>query len=147
MNIFTFTGNLGKDCEIKATQSGKTMCIFSVAVKSGYGDNVKTTWPRCIIFGKRAEGGLREYLIKGAQVCVSGELSLDEWQDNNGVTQKMLSVNVREIDLIGGKQSGLPDSQQSAAVPSSVAQPSAQGTQNESEAFQQPDDFDSDIPF
>ena len=140
MNIFTFTGNLGKDCEIKATQSGKTMCIFSVAVKSGYGDNVKTTWPRCVIFGKRAEGGLREYLIKGAQVCVSGELSLDEWQDNNGATQKMLSVNVREIDLIGGKQS--------AAVPSSVAQPSAQGTpQNESQAFQQSDGFDSDIPF
>ena len=138
MNIFTFTGNLGKDCEIKATQSGTTMCVFSVAVKSGYGENVKTAWPRCTLFGKRAEGGLPQYLKKGAQVCISGELSLDEWQDNNGVTQKMLNVNVREIDLVGGKQS--------AAVPSSVAQPSAQGT-SQSQAFQQPDGFDDDFPF
>ena len=137
MNIFTFTGNLGKDCEVKYLQSGTATCTFSVAVKSGFGDNVKTSWPRCTIFGKRAESKLPEYLKKGAQVCVSGELSLDEWQDQGGTTQRMLSVNVREIDLIGGNT-------QSAAAPTpSAAQPSAQGN------FQQPDNFDpdQDIPF
>jgi len=137
MNIFTFTGNLGKDCEVKYLQSGTATCTFSVAVKSGFGDNVKTSWPRCTIFGKRAESKLPEYLKKGAQVCVSGELSLDEWQDQGGTTQRMLSVNVREIDLIGGNP-------QSAAAPTpSAAQPSAQGN------FQEPQGFDDDqeIPF
>ena len=138
MNIFTFTGNLGKDCEVKYLPSGKAVCTFSVAVKSGYGDNVKTSWPRCTIFGKRAEGGLPQYLKKGAQVCISGELSLDEWQGQDGTTQKMLSVNVREVDLIGAK-----DPQQSAAVLLSAAQPSAQGNFQEPEGF----DPDLDIPF
>ena len=140
MNIFTFTGNLGKDCEVRYLPSGTATCTFSVAVKSGIGDNVKTSWPRCTIFGKRAESKLPDRLKKGAQVCVSGELSLDEWQGQDGTNQKMLSVNVIKIDLIGGKQ----DSQQSAAAPTpSAAQPSAQGN------FQQPDNFDpdQDIPF
>ena len=129
MNCFIFTGNLGQDAEVKNLPSGTTLCTFSVAVKTGYGDKAKTIWPRCTIFGKRAEGGLPQYLVKGAQVCISGELSLDEWQDQQGIKQKSLSVNVREIDLIGGKQSA------------SVAQPTAQGN------FQAPDNFDDDIPF
>ena len=137
MNIFTFTGNLGKDCEVKYLQSGTATCTFSVAVKSGFGDNVKTSWPRCTIFGKRAESKLPEYLKKGAQVCISGELSLDEWQGQDGTAQKMFSVNVIKINLIGGNP------QSAAARTPSAAQPSAQGN------FQQPDNFDpdQDIPF
>ena len=133
MNCFIFTGNLGQDAEVKNLPSGTTLCSFSVAVKSGYGDNIKTSWPRCTIFGKRAEGGLPQRLKKGAQVCISGELSLDEWQGQDGTVQKMLSVNVREIDLIGGKQ----DSQQSAPQQQNAPQQAPQGM----------DSFDDDIPF
>jgi len=103
MNIFTFTGNLGKDCEVRSTQSGMSVCSFSVAVKSGYGDNQKTTWVSCTLFGKRAEGQLPQYLTKGAQVAISGEAFMDEWQ-KDGVTNKMLKVNVDKLDLIGGVQ-------------------------------------------
>jgi len=131
MNIFTFTGNLGQNAEVKHLPFGTAVCSFSVAVKSGYGDKEKTTWVRCVLFGKRAEGGLPQYLVKGAQVCISGEISLDEWQDTQGITNKALSVNVREIDLIGGKQT--------ATAP----QPS-----NQSQQFQQPEDLgQDDIPF
>ena len=58
MNNWNFTGNLGKDAETKTTPSGTSVCTFSVAVKSGYGDNQKTTWANCSLFGKRAESGL-----------------------------------------------------------------------------------------
>jgi len=134
MNCFIFTGNLGQDAEVKNLPSGTTLCSFSVAVKSGYGDKEKTIWVKCNIFGKKAEGGLPQYLVKGAQVCISGELSLDEWQDQQGIKQKSLSVNVREIDLIGGKQS--------AAAPQPAPRQS-----NQTQQFQQPDGFqDSDIP-
>jgi len=101
MNNWTFTGNLGKDCEVRTTQSGMTVCTFSVAVKSGYGDNAKTTWANCALFGKRAEGGLPQYLVKGAQVCISGEACLDEWE-KDGVKNKTLKVNVDKLDLVGG---------------------------------------------
>lgn len=130
MNIFTFTGNLGKDCEVKTTQSGMSVCSFSVAVTSGYGDKKKTTWVACALFGKRAEGGLPQYLKKGASVGVSGEATLDEWQGNDGTIQKMLKVNVDKLDLLGSQkqQSNQPQIQQ---------QPPAQVDQS----------FEDDIPF
>lgn len=83
--------------------SGDSVVNFSVAVKSGYGDKEKTNWVRCALFGKRAEGGLPQYLTKGAQVIVSGELELQEWEGQNG-KGSALSVRVSEITLAGGKQ-------------------------------------------
>lgn len=105
MNVFIFTGNLGRDAEVKHLPSGSTVCEFSVAVKSGFGENAKTTWVRCALFGKRAEGGLPQYLVKGAQVAVSGELELQEWEGQNG-KGAAVAVRVQEVDLIGGKGEG-----------------------------------------
>ena len=139
MNKFIFTGNLGQDAEVKATQTGMMVCSFSVAVKSGYGDKAKTTWVNCALFGKRAEGALPQYLKKGTQVAISGELSLDEWQGQDGTTQKSLKLNVDDLDLIGGQ----------AQAPKPQAH-------NPSRQFQAPpvpqapagfDNFDDDIPF
>jgi len=105
MNLFSFTGNLGKDAEVKHTASGTALCEFSVAVKSGYGDKEKTNWVRCVMFGKKAEGQLPQYLRKGTQVAISGELELQEWEGANG-KGAALAVTVQNIDLIGGKQDG-----------------------------------------
>jgi single-strand DNA-binding protein len=112
MNIFTFTGNLGKDAEIKTTQSGTSLMSFSVAVKSGYGDNAKTNWINCAMFGKRTEGQLINYLKKGTQVAISGEYELKEWQSQDGTQNKMPSVRINELDLIGGKSDSAPQQQQ-----------------------------------
>jgi single-strand DNA-binding protein len=103
MNKFLFTGNLGKDAELKATASGTSVLSFSVAVKSGYGDNAKTNWIHCAMFGKRAEGRVIDFLKKGAQVAISGEFELKEWDSQDGTKNKMPSVRVDELDLIGGK--------------------------------------------
>jgi single-strand DNA-binding protein len=130
MNKFIFTGNLGKDAEVKVTQSGMSVCSFSVAVKSGYGDKEKTTWANCALFGKRAEGQLPQYLTKGAQVCISGQLTLDEWKGEDGTTQKSLKVNVDDLDLIGGKSES----------------PAQRQPQQQAQAPGEDGDFDS-IPF
>ncbi len=105
MNLFSFTGNLGKDAEVKHMQSGTALCEFSVAVKSGYGDKEKTNWVRCVMFGKKAEGQLPQYLVKGTQVAISGELELQEWEGANG-KGAALAATVQNIDLIGGKPQG-----------------------------------------
>lgn len=138
MNIWNFTGNLGKDGEVKYLPSGEAICTFSVAVSSGYGDKKKTTWANCAIFGKQASGTLPSYLTQGTSVAVSGEVTLEEWQGQDGSKQKSLKVSVIKIDLIGssqGKNSPQNASQQRAPVHSSQQQPAG---------F---DSFDDDIPF
>ena len=133
MNVFTFSGNLGKDAEVRHLQSGTAVCSFSVAVRSGYGDNEKTTWVRCALFGKRAEGGLVQYLKKGVQVVVSGELSLNEYQTGSGESRSSIEVRVNEIDLMSRNNASQTGSQPEAQVQQSKTMP---------------DNFeDSDMPF
>jgi single-strand DNA-binding protein len=107
MNLFAFSGNIGRDCEVRTTQSGASVASFSVAVNSGYGDKKKTTWVRCLLFGKRAEGGLIQYLTKGTQVEVTGELSVSEWSDKtSGENKYQVEVVVSTVGLIGGRSGG-----------------------------------------
>lgn len=104
MNVFTFSGNLGRDAEQRYTQSQKAVVSFAVPVKSGFGDNQKTTWVDCALWGKRAEGKLHEHLKKGTFVVVSGEAKLETYPKNDGTEGAKLSVNVREISLGGAKR-------------------------------------------
>ena len=111
MNKFIFSGNLGRDAEVSATQTGTTLCKFSVAVKSGWGERQQTMWINCVIFGKRAEGGLPQYLTKGRKVFVTGELSHREYQKKDGTFGSSLEVNVEDVELAGG-QDDAPQQQQ-----------------------------------
>lgn len=155
MNIFTFTGNLGKDAELKSTQAGNHVLTFTVAVKSGYGDREKTNWVHCSVFGKRAEGNLVSYLTKGQQVAVSGEFELKEWQAQDGTQNKMPSVLVRELDLVGGKPSGNAITHNAAQGAYQQPRQQPQGFQNAPNQATQPaqpgpggfEDFDDDISF
>ena len=99
MNLFAFTGNLGKGAETRQAGSS-TVCSFSVAVQSGYGDKQTTTWVRCNLWGKRAEGKLPGYLTTGQQVAITGELSNREYE-KDGQKRYSLEVNVNSLDLIG----------------------------------------------
>lgn len=128
MNLFACTGNIGSDAETRYTKDGLAIASWSVAVKSGYGGREKTMWVKCSLFGKRAEGGLVQYLKKGSQIAVSGELSLNEWTGKDGSTKTSLELKVSEIDLIGGKK----DTSNHA---------------NHSPAPAPDADFDDDIPF
>ena len=92
------TGRLGKDAEVRQTQSG-AVAGFSVATDVGYGDRKQTLWFDCSIWGKRAESGLIQYLTKGQQVAISGELSERE---HEGKVYKQIRVD--GLDLMGGKQ-------------------------------------------
>jgi len=116
MNCYCFTGRLGRDAESRRTQKGDSVANFPVAVKTGYGQNEKTMWVRCALFGKRAEGGLIQYLTKGAQVAVSGELSLDEFTKKDGTTATNLECRVNDVTLIGGKRDNGGSSDTDASV-------------------------------
>ena len=131
MNVFSFTGNLGKDAEVRVTTTGKSVCSFSVAVKSGFGDKASTTWVRCTLWGKRGES-LAPYLIKGQQVVVSGEAKLSEWTNRDGENKANLECRVNDVTLVGGKQVG---ESQPRPAKQAVKQPEI------------PDFDDEDLPF
>jgi single-strand DNA-binding protein len=104
MNVFTFTGNLGKDAEMRHTANNDAIVSFSVAVKSGFGKNEKTAWVKCNLWGKRGEA-IVDYLKKGTQVGVSGEFGMSEWTDKDGNKRTDPEVRVNDVTLLGGKPS------------------------------------------
>ena len=154
MKVYTFTGRLSRDCEQRFTQAGMAMCSFSVAVDYGFGDRKGTNWVRCTLFGKRAEGGLPQYLKKGTQVAVSGELRISEYDRNDGTKGTSVDVNVDNVDLIGGRNDagqggGQGGGYQQQSAPQQQLQQAPAGNKD---PFDQQPGFnsapsDDDIPF
>ncbi|KAA1053885.1 single-stranded DNA-binding protein [Azospirillum argentinense] len=105
MNIWHFNGRLGRDAELRSTQSGDKVLSFAVANDVGYGDSKTTQWVDCSIWGRRAEA-LAPVLKKGREVSVAGEVTLREFERRDGTTDKALTVRVLELDLHGGQSQG-----------------------------------------
>lgn len=132
-NVFTFTGTVGRDAERRYLPSGQALLTVTVANNVGFGDKQKTNWVRVNVWGKRAEGNLLDYLKKGQQVFCSGELTLNEYQGQDGTTKSNLELNANIVDLVGKRSD--QSTQQNA--PAQQQPPSASTT----------NDFDDDIPF
>lgn len=96
INVFTFSGNLGRDAEQRFTAGGDSVVQFSVPVTSGFGDKEITSWVRCAMFGDRGTKVL-QYLKKGQLVGVSGEFAARPWTNKEG--QEQLSIEVRVNSL------------------------------------------------
>ncbi|TXK94571.1 single-stranded DNA-binding protein [Methylococcaceae bacterium CS5] len=125
-NVFSFTGTVGRDAEVRTTPNGQTVLNVTVANNIGFGDRQQTIWVRVALWGKRAEGQLQNYLKKGQQVFVSGELSQREYQANDGTTRTSLELNANIIDLLGKRNEQ-----------GSVAQPQHEKTPQQQQQQQQ----------
>lgn len=134
LNVWSFTGRLGRDAEIRHLSSGTSVLEFSPAVDVGFGDKKTTLWPKCSLFGDRGPK-VAPYLIKGQQVAVSGEVQMREWTDKDGGKRPSLEVRVNAVELIGGKRDDAPAASHSAPARSAPAA--------KAPAF----DEDEDIPF
>jgi single-strand DNA-binding protein len=139
MNVFTFTGNLGREC--RTANNGTAVCNFAVAVKSGFGDNATTLWIDCALWGKQAESKLVNYLVKGQLVSVSGELGMREHEGKS-----YLTCRVSSISLVGGQSQGGQNNAPQAQPQQKQAAPQQQ--QSQPAPMAEPDfDFDDTIPF
>lgn len=105
-NSINFVGRLGKDSERKQITNGQ-MLKFTVGESVGYGEKKTTNWWNCSLFGKQAEGSLMDYLVKGAQVFIVGEVTISQGQD--GKTYNNLRIT--HIELTGSR----PNQQQTTA--------------------------------
>jgi single-strand DNA-binding protein len=97
MNNYSAIGRIGRDAEVRKTDAGDSVLNTSLAVDSGFGAKKQTLWFDLSLWGKRAES-LVQYLKKGAQVGVSGELGTREHNDKT-----YLTLRVQEVSLLGGK--------------------------------------------
>ena len=103
-NVLSFTGTCGRDAEVRYLPSGQAVLNVTVANNIGYGDKQQTLWIQvALVWGKRAEGALKDYLKKGQQVFVSGELTQSEYKANDGSTKTALELNASILDLLARK--------------------------------------------
>lgn len=165
VNKVIILGNLGNDPEIKYMPSGAAVANLTVATSESWKDKAtgeqkeKTEWHRVAIFGKLAEVA-GEYLRKGSQVYLEGQLQTRKWQDQQGQDRYTTEVVVQGFNgvmqMLGGKQGqqggqqqqgwGQPQQPQQQA-PKQHQQQAPQQQRPQPQYNEPPMDFDDDIPF
>jgi len=90
VNKVILVGNLGRDPEIRSTQSGQKVANLSVATSEQWRDKQsgerreRTEWHRVVIFNENLCDVVEKYLRKGMKVYVEGQLQTRKWQDQSG---------------------------------------------------------------
>lgn len=102
------TGALGNDCEVREVGEKKAI-KFNVAVNQDYKDNdgnkvEKTEWVRAVLWKSGSQSTkIADYLKKGQKVYIEGIPSSEGYESKEGGVKSALSVNVKDIELIGSK--------------------------------------------
>jgi single-strand DNA-binding protein len=147
MNSITLDGRVVADAELRYTPGGDPVLSFRVASDIGFGDKKTTNWFACQAWGKRGEA-LQQYLKKGQQVTVYGQLTLREWQDKEGIKRLSPDVRVSEISLQGGKrEDGDGGGHSQEAAPPQRREQTANQQRQETKPAPRMDEMDDDIPF
>ncbi len=172
VNKVILVGHLGQDPEIRYMPNGGAVANITLATSEKWRDKAtgeqreKTEWHRVALFGKIAEV-VAEYLRKGSEVYIEGQLQTRKWQDQSGQDRYTTEVVVQPykgtMQMLGGKrqeswgQPQQPSSPQQRPAPqqrASQQQAPNQGgwgqqqpQQAQPQYNEPPMDFDDDIPF
>lgn len=116
VNKVILVGNLGRDPEIRTTQSGGKIAQLSVATSETWRDKntqerkEKTEWHRVVIFNDRLVDVVERYLKKGAKVYIEGQLQTRKWTDQQGqekyTTEVVLQGFKGELTMLDGRSGG-----------------------------------------
>jgi single-strand DNA-binding protein len=120
LNKVMLIGRLGRDPELKYTQSGQPVVSLNMATDESYtkdGQKVEQTeWHRLTAWGKTAEI-MGKYLAKGSLIFVEGKLQTRQWQDKEGNTRYTTEIMVRQFQFLETKGQGQGQSQNAAPAP------------------------------
>lgn len=109
VNKVILIGNLGRDPEVRYTQSGSAVTNLRLAVgeRKKEGDNWvdHTEWMDVVAFGKTAEN-CGQYLEKGSKVYVEGRLQTRKWTDKDGNDRYSTEVVAARINFLSMKPKG-----------------------------------------
>jgi len=106
VNKVIIIGNLGRDPEIKYTQSNVPVANFSVATSESWKDKnsgewqEKTEWHRVVAWRHLAERA-EKYLRKGKQVYVEGRLETRKWTGNDGQDRYTTEIIANQLMMLG----------------------------------------------
>ena len=154
VNKAILVGNLGNDPETKYTQGGMAITKISLATtsvrKDKDGNNQEQTqWHRVTFFGKLGEIA-GEYLKKGSQVYVEGEIRYDKYTGQDGVEKFFTEIVANEMQMLGGRGDGGGGGGGGYERGGGGGRPQRQEQQQRREPAQRPpaEEFpDDDIPF
>ena len=145
LNKVLLIGRLGADPEIKQMVNGKSVARLSLATSQNWKDKntgekkEKTEWHRIVVFNEGLINVIQQYLKKGAQIYVEGQLSTRKWKDEQTGQDKystevvIQGYNSSLTMLGGGNQNNIP------------SQDTKKNFDDSSQVVQ--NDLDDDIPF
>lgn len=148
VNKVIVVGNLGADAETRYTANGSAITTIRVATSESWTDKAtgqkqeRTEWHRVKFFGRLAEIA-GEYLKKGAQVYVEGQLRTDKYTDKEGIERFSTDIVASEMQMLGGRESG---GGQSAGRRQATKGSERERDRDLGPDYVRPDDSD-DIPF
>ncbi len=113
LNKVCLLGRLGRDPEVRTTQNGKEIANFSIATSEKWtaqdGQKTeKTEWHRIVCFNDGLTRVIKEYVKKGSQVYIEGQLQTRKWQDQQGQDKYSTEIVMKNfaatLILLGGKE-------------------------------------------
>ncbi|MFP4476381.1 MAG: single-stranded DNA-binding protein [Desulfatibacillaceae bacterium] len=110
LNKAMIIGHLGRDPEVRFTQSGMAVANFTVATTERFKGEERTEWHKIVAFGKLAEI-CGDYLHKGKQVYIEGRIQTREWEDKEGNRRWTTEIVANEMQMLSPKGEGAPSGQ------------------------------------
>jgi len=148
LNKVLLIGRLGADPEIKQMVNGKSVARLSLATSQSWKDKntgekkEKTEWHRVVVFNEGLVNVVQQYLKKGAQVYIEGQLSTRKWKDEQSgqdkySTEILIQGYNSSLTMLGGGGRGIQNDNSSETIP--------KNSDNTSQIEQ--NDLDDEIPF
>ena len=111
INKVILVGNLGADPETRYMPSGGAVTNLRLATSESWEDNQsgemqeRTEWHRVVLFNRLGEVAA-EYLRKGSQVYIEGQIRTRKWQGNDGQDRYTTEIVASEMQMLGGRGGG-----------------------------------------
>ena len=146
INRVCITGNLTRDPELRATQSGSQVLSFGVAVNDRRKNPQSGEWEDypnfvdCTMFGTRAEK-IANFIAKGSKVAIEGKLRYSSWE-RDGERRSKLEVIVDEIEFMSRR-----DEQGGAVISTPTPAPVRPAALRQADPVAAAEVYDEDIPF
>lgn len=99
MNKVTINGNLTKDLSVVVGKNF-TLGNFTIANNEGFGDNQKTNFVNCTIFGENRINALEQYLVKGCKVLIDGKLEIKTIEEGKGKNKEYKTYTNIIVDTL-----------------------------------------------
>ena len=149
VNKVIIVGNLGRDPEIRHTQSGAAVANFSIATNESWNKDgqkeERTEWHRVVAFGKLGDI-CGQYLKKGKQVYIEGRLQTRNWDDRDGNKRSVTEIVATNMVMLGGRGDGEVSAYVSAQD-QGYAPPISQAQRDAQETFGVTPTMEKDVPF